>query len=218
MVRRPGDDDLWYDLWLKESFADYMGAHASAVATRYHDAWVTFAASRKAWAYQQDQLPTTHPIVADITDLEAAKLNFDGITYAKGAAVLKQLVAFVGDEAFFEGARLYFAANPFGNTTLDDFLVQLSAVSGRGHERLVGGLAADLGHVQRCGPRPRRTGGASSVQTDPRPHRLRIGLYERVDGRVVRREQRELDVVGERTRSTCPMPIWYCSTTTTSPM
>ncbi|EED6225750.1 aminopeptidase N, partial [Salmonella enterica subsp. enterica serovar Haifa] len=86
----------WDDLWLKESFADYMGAHASAVATRYHDAWVTFAMRRKAWAYQQDQLPTTHPIVADITDLEAAKLNFDGITYAKGASVLKQLVAFVG--------------------------------------------------------------------------------------------------------------------------
>ncbi|WP_442921884.1 aminopeptidase N [Microbacterium sp. CH12i] len=92
----------WDDLWLKESFADYMGAHASVAATRFTDAWVRFAANRKAWAYEQDQLPTTHPIVADITDLEAAKLNFDGITYAKGASVLKQLVAFVGEDQFFE--------------------------------------------------------------------------------------------------------------------
>nr|WP_201469601.1 aminopeptidase N [Microbacterium hydrocarbonoxydans] len=192
----------WDDLWLKESFADYMGAHASAVATRFHDAWVKFAASRKAWAYQQDQLPTTHPIVADITDLEAAKLNFDGITYAKGAAVLKQLVAFVGDDAFFEGARRYFAANAFGNTTLEDFLVELSAVSGRD---MTGWSRAWL-----------RTTGVSTlwierdgddvtlVQSDPRPHRLRIGLYESVDGRVVRTQQIALDISEERTAVALP--------------
>jgi aminopeptidase N len=187
----------WDDLWLKESFADYMGSHASAVATRFHDAWVKFAANRKAWAYQQDQLPTTHPIVADITDLEAAKLNFDGITYAKGAAVLKQLVAFVGDDAFFEGARRYFAANAFGNTTLDDFLVELSAVSGR-----------DMTEWSRAWL---QTTGVSTLwletdagdtvlaQSDPRPHRLRVGLYDRVDGHVIRREQVSLDIHGERT-------------------
>ncbi len=108
----------WDDLWLKESFADYMGALASAEATEWTDAWVAFANRRKAWAYSQDQLPTTHPIVADIVDLEAAKLNFDGITYAKGASVLKQLVAYVGRDAFFEGARRYFRKHEFGNTTL----------------------------------------------------------------------------------------------------
>jgi aminopeptidase N len=188
----------WDDLWLKESFADYMGAHASAVATRYHDAWVKFAASRKAWAYQQDQLPTTHPIVADITDLEAAKLNFDGITYAKGAAVLKQLVAFVGDEAFFEGARRYFAANAFGNTTLEDFLVQLSAVSGRDMSDWSAAWLQTSG-VSTLWTETEADGRHVLVQTDPRPHRLRIGLYERVDGRIVRREQWELDVIGERT-------------------
>ncbi|WP_426169214.1 aminopeptidase N [Microbacterium sp. DWRC1-3] len=193
----------WDDLWLKESFADYMGAHASAVATRYHDAWVTFAASRKAWAYQQDQLPTTHPIVADITDLEAAKLNFDGITYAKGAAVLKQLVTFVGDEAFFEGARLYFAANAFGNTTLDDFLVQLSAVSGRDMSDWSAAWLQTSG-MSTLWTETEADGRSILVQTDPRPHRLRIGLYERVDGRVLRREQRELDVVGERTEIDLP--------------
>jgi aminopeptidase N len=189
----------WDDLWLKESFADYMGAHASAAATRFRDAWVKFAASRKAWAYKQDQLPTTHPIVADITDLEAAKLNFDGITYAKGAAVLKQLVAFVGDDAFFEGARRYFAANAFGNTTLDDFLVQLSEVSGRD---MSGWSQAWL-----------QTSGMSTlwledrrvlVQSDPRPHRLRIGLYDWSDGRLLRQSQVALDITGERTEVELP--------------
>ncbi|KTR79036.1 aminopeptidase N [Microbacterium oxydans] len=193
----------WDDLWLKESFADYMGAHASAVATRFQDAWVTFAARRKAWAYQQDQLPTTHPIVADITDLEAAKLNFDGITYAKGAAVLKQLVAFVGDDAFFEGARRYFAANAFGNTTLNDFLVQLSAVSGRDMSDWSAAWLQTSG-VSTLSTETDEEGRSVLVQTDPRPHRLRIGMYERLDGRVLRREQQELDVIGERTAIELP--------------
>ncbi|WP_209323902.1 aminopeptidase N [Brevibacterium renqingii] len=112
----------WDDLWLKESFADYMGGLALAEATRFTDGWVTFALRRKAWAYTQDLYPTTHPIVADIPDVEAAKLNFDGITYAKGASVLKQLVAFVGREAFFAGSRLYFKRFEYRNTELADFL------------------------------------------------------------------------------------------------
>ncbi|KNY07190.1 aminopeptidase N [Microbacterium sp. GCS4] len=188
----------WDDLWLKESFADYMGAHASAAATRFQDAWVTFAARRKAWAYQQDQLPTTHPIVADITDLEAAKLNFDGITYAKGASVLKQLVAFVGDEAFFEGARRYFSANAFGNTTLDDFLVQLSAVSGRDMTEWSRAWLQTSGLSTLELDRD-ADGAAVLVQHEPRPHRLRIGLYDRVDERIVRRDQVSLDIAAERT-------------------
>lgn len=188
----------WDDLWLKESFADYMGSHASAVATRFHDAWVKFAANRKAWAYQQDQLPTTHPIVADITDLEAAKLNFDGITYAKGAAVLKQLVAFVGDEAFFDGARRYFAANAFGNTTLDDFLVELSAVSGRDMSEWSRAWLQTTG-VSTLEVEKDADGATALVQSDPRPHRLRVGFYDRVDGRVIRREQISIDIHDERT-------------------
>ncbi|WP_149085167.1 MULTISPECIES: aminopeptidase N [Microbacterium] len=193
----------WDDLWLKESFADYMGSHASAVATRFHDAWVTFAMRRKAWAYQQDQLPTTHPIVADIPDLEAAKLNFDGITYAKGASVLKQLVAFVGDDAFFEGARRYFAANAFGNTTLDDFLVELSAVSGRDMTDWAAAWLQTTG-VSTIWAETDADGTHHLVQDDTRPHRLRIGLYDRADGRIVRREQRELDLIGERVEIDLP--------------
>ena len=121
----------WDDLWLKESFADYMGTLGVDRATDWDTAWVNFANKRKAWAYVQDQLPTTHPIVADIPDLEAAKQNFDGITYAKGASVLKQLVAYVGFDAFIAGSRQYFRDHAYGNTTLADLLSALSAASGR---------------------------------------------------------------------------------------
>ncbi|QCQ92952.1 aminopeptidase N [Rhodococcus sp. SGAir0479] len=188
----------WDDLWLKESFADYMGALACAEATEWTDAWVAFANRRKAWAYSQDQLPTTHPIVADIVDLEAAKLNFDGITYAKGASVLKQLAAYVGRDAFFEGSRRYFHRHAFGNTTLADLLTELSAASGRD-------LAVWAREwLQTTGVSTvtleRAAAGYEIVQTDPRPHRLAIGLYDfDAAGDLVRRERVELDVSAART-------------------
>ncbi|WP_460795777.1 aminopeptidase N [Microbacterium sp. GXF0217] len=188
----------WDDLWLKESFADYMGSHASAAATRFTDAWVTFANRRKAWAYLQDQLPTTHPIVADIPDLEAAKLNFDGITYAKGASVLKQLVAFVGEDAFFEGARRYFAAHAFGNTSLEDLLSELEAVSGR-DVRPWSRVWLETTGVSTLWLETDADGKRVLVQTDPRPHLLRIGLYDLRDGRLVLREKVAVDIADERT-------------------
>ncbi len=189
----------WDDLWLKESFADYMGSHASAAATRYTDAWVRFAANRKAWAYQQDQLPTTHPIVADITDLEAAKLNFDGITYAKGASVLKQLVAFVGEEQFFEGARRYFAAHAYGNTTLEDLLVQLEDASGR-DLRTWSKAWLETSGVSTLWLETDADGERVLVQDEPRPHRLRVGLYDLVGDVLALREKIEIDIAQERTR------------------
>ncbi|MDO5719543.1 MAG: aminopeptidase N [Actinomycetaceae bacterium] len=121
----------WDDLWLKESFADNQGSWGLAEATEFTGEWATFASGRKEWAYEQDQLPTTHPIVADIPDVEAAKHSFDGITYAKGAAVLKQLVAYLGSDAFFAGARLYFERHAYGATTLTDFLQALEESSPR---------------------------------------------------------------------------------------
>lgn len=193
----------WDDLWLKESFADYMGSHASAAATRFTDSWARFAANRKAWAYQQDQLPTTHPIVADIPDLEAAKLNFDGITYAKGAAVLKQLVAFVGEEQFFEGARRYFAAHAYGNTTLEDLLVQLEIVSGR-DVRAWSKAWLETSGVSTLWLETDASGERMLVQSDPRPHRLRVGLYDLINGRLTLREQVELDIAAERTPVALP--------------
>jgi len=121
----------WNDLWLNESFATFMANFALVKATRFTGAWTTFSAGWKTWAYRQDQLPSTHPIVADMPDIEAVKVNFDGITYAKGASVLRQLVAWVGEEAFLSGIRGYFRRHAFGNTTLDDFLRALAESSGR---------------------------------------------------------------------------------------
>ncbi len=188
----------WDDLWLKESFADFMGAHAAVVAGGFPDAWVTFASRRKGWAYAQDQLPTTHPIVADIPDLEAAKLNFDGITYAKGASVLKQLVAFVGEDAFFRGAQRYFADHAFGNTTLPDLLSALEAESGRD---LTAWSRAWLQTSGLSEISVERDGADALVltQTDPRPHRLTSGLFAIADGQLVRQDVFEVDAVEART-------------------
>ncbi|MFC5909334.1 aminopeptidase N [Streptacidiphilus monticola] len=198
----------WDDLWLKESFADFMGAFSQVAATRYQAGWITFANRRKAWAYRQDQLPTTHPITADIRDLEDAKLNFDGITYAKGASVLKQLVAYVGRDAFFEGARRYFKRHAFGNTTLDDLLAVLAETSGRGSEAMAEWSRAWLQTAGVNALTPELTADqdgriasfAVLQEADPahpvlRPHRIAIGLYSRTaDGELVRTDQIETDV------------------------
>ncbi|MFI8104384.1 aminopeptidase N [Streptomyces sp. NPDC086023] len=204
----------WDDLWLKESFADFMGSFSMTEATRFKNGWVTFANNRKSWAYRADQLPSTHPVTADIRDLEDAKLNFDGITYAKGASVLKQLVAYVGRDAFLEGARRYFKANAYGNTRLDDLLTVLAEVSGRdmaewsrawlqtaGVNALTpvltyddAGRIAELAVVQ--------DGDAASDQPTPsawRPHRVAVGLYRTEQGALVRYARAEADVAGART-------------------
>ncbi|MEV7417607.1 aminopeptidase N [Streptomyces sp. NPDC089919] len=194
----------WDDLWLKESFADFMGSFSQVEATRFDQAWVTFANNRKAWAYRADQLPSTHPVTADIRDLEDAKLNFDGITYSKGASVLKQLVAYVGRDAFLEGARRYFKANAYGNTTLDDLLSVLGEVSGRdmaGWSRAwlqtagVNSLTPEL----TLDAQGRITELAIAQDGDElRPHRVAVGLYRSEAGALVRYARAETDVAGAR--------------------
>lgn len=190
----------WDDLWLKESFAEFMGTHASIEIGAFPEAWVGFAGRRKTWAYTQDQLPTTHPIVADIPDVEAAKQNFDGITYAKGAAVLKQLVHYVGLEPFFAGARAYFAAHAYGSTTLADLLTELETASGRdltswtkawlesaGPDRLGARLSlADDGTIAEL-VIDQTSLDALTGESVNRPHVLGVGLYDLVEGRLVRR-------------------------------
>lgn len=196
----------WDDLWLKESFADFMGSFGLVEATRFDQAWVTFANNRKAWAYRADQLPSTHPITADIRDLEDAKLNFDGITYAKGAAVLKQLVAYVGREAFLDGARRYFKAHAYGNTTLDDLLSVLGEVSGRDMAEWSRAWLQTAG-VNALTPQVttdaagRLTELAVVQEGDElRPHRVAVGLYRlEADGSLVRYARAEADVAGVRT-------------------
>ena len=201
----------WDDLWLKESFADFMGAYALTRATRWEHAWVSFANGRKAWAYRQDQLPTTHPIVADITDLEDARLNFDGITYAKGASVLKQLAAYVGEDAFLEGPRRYFKRHAFGNTTLDDLLAALEETSGRDLKAWskawleTAGVNTLTAEIQ-TGADGVVTAAAITQSAVPefptlRPHRIAVGCYSPnpATGAVELVERIELDVDGART-------------------
>ncbi len=203
----------WDDLWLNESFAEWASHHAMEHATRYAHAWTTFLNLRKTWAYRQDQLPSTHPIATDMQDLEAVKLNFDGITYAKGASALHQLVAWVGEDEFLAGLRAYFAAHEWGNTDLRDLLGELERTSGRDLARWTREWLQTAG-VNLLRPEVARDAdGAYArvtvVQEPPatppglppvlRDHRIRVGLYDLVGGRLVRTAQEELDVVGERT-------------------
>ncbi|GAA3071683.1 aminopeptidase N [Streptomyces glomeratus] len=199
----------WDDLWLKESFADFMGSFSLVEATRFTDGWITFANNRKAWAYRADQLPSTHPITADIRDLEDAKLNFDGITYAKGASVLKQLVAYVGRDAFLEGARRYFKRNAYGNTRLADLLSVLQETSGRDMTAWARSWLQTAG-VNSLTPQvllgtDGRIAELSVLQEAPeshaelRPHRVAVGLYRSEGDALVRYARAEVDVHGPRT-------------------
>ena len=186
----------WDDLWLNESFATWSAATAQTAIGEYADAWTTFASVEKAWAYQQDQLPTTHPIAADAPDIETAEQNFDGITYAKGASVLKQLQAYVGYEEFFAGVRKHFDNHAYSNATFDDLLGALEEASGRD----LSGWAEKW--LRTTGPstlRPEIGERFAVLQEDPRPHRVRVGLYKLIDGSVTRVKQLETDIDGERT-------------------
>jgi aminopeptidase N len=201
----------WDDLWLNESFATFASVLCQSEATEYSEAWTTFANAEKSWAYRQDQLPSTHPVAADIPDLAAVEVNFDGITYAKGASVLKQLVAYVGLEQFLAGLRDYFRAHAFDNATFDDLLTALEKASGRdlsdwGRQWLkttgLNTLRADF-DVDDDGRFTRfavAQSGASPGAGETRVHRLAIGVYDDDEsGRLVRVHREELDVTGSST-------------------
>ncbi len=199
----------WDDLWLNESFATYASVLAQSEATRFPHAWTTFANVEKTWAYRQDQLPSTHPIVAEILDIAAVEVNFDGITYAKGASVLKQLVAWVGRDAFRDGLRGYFRQHEYANTELRDLLRALEAASGRdlsawskewletaGVNTLRPSFSVDddgnfiAFHVLQEAPADWPT---------LRSHRVAIGLYDVSGDGLERRRRIELDVIGAET-------------------
>jgi len=199
----------WNDLWLNESFAEFASTLATAEVTKYENAWVTFNSLEKSWAYRQDQLPSTHPIMANIRDLEDVEVNFDGITYAKGASVLRQLVAWVGQEAFFKGVAEYFRKHHHANATLGDLLAELEAASGR---ELKSWSAVWLEKAGVTTLRPViETDDAGVItrfdvaQEAPaewptlRPHRLRIGGYDVVEGRLQQVWIEETDVDGDLT-------------------
>jgi len=199
----------WNDLWLNESFAEWASTMATAEATEWTEAWTTFAVMEKSWAYKQDQLPSTHPITATITDLEDVQVNFDGITYAKGGSVLKQLVAWVGRDEFFTGVAAYFAKHQWGNTELNDLMVELEASSGRDLTEWTK-LWLETAGVNTLRPEivvddAGTITGFTVLQTATadyptiRPHRLAIGFYDLADGVLVRTHRIEIDVDGEQT-------------------
>ena len=202
----------WDDLWLNESFATWAELVSGTEATRWRNAWTSFAQDYKTWAYRQDQLPSTHPIAADIPDIDAVEVNFDGITYAKGAAVLKQLVAYVGRDNFLAGVRDYFAKHAWGNATLGDLLSSLEQASGRDLaawskswlETAGVNTLRPLFDVDSAG----RFTSFAVLQEAPaehpelRTHRIAIGLYDYADqgqdgSRLTRRRRVELDIAGD---------------------
>ncbi|GAB2516775.1 aminopeptidase N [Paramicrobacterium agarici] len=199
----------WNDLWLNESFAEWASTIATAEATEWTEAWTTFQAMEKSWAYKQDQLPSTHPVVATINDLEDVQVNFDGITYAKGGSVLKQLVAWVGEEAFFAGVAAYFAKHAFSNTELADLLSELEVTSGRDlaewSEKWLETAGVNTLYPEITTDPDGTITDFAIRQTAPddyptlRPHRLAVGFYSLGDGRLVRTDRIELDIDGART-------------------
>ncbi len=204
----------WNDLWLNESFAEFTSTLATAEATEWHDAWATFCSGEKSWALNQDQLSTTHPIVAPINDLNDTYVNFDGITYAKGASVLKQLVAYVGRDKFFEGINHYLYRHAYSNATLNDLLTELEGTSGRDlktwsaqwlEQAGINTIATDL-HTAQDGTISELTLHQFAPTDHPvlREHRLAVGFYneDEESGKVVRTDRIELDVDGEATTVT----------------
>jgi aminopeptidase N len=200
----------WDDLWLNESFAEFCGYLATAEATPFTDAWSTFSVGRKAWGFMADQLPSTHPVAADAPTLSDAIANFDGISYAKGAAVLRQLVAFVGRDRFFAAIHDYLAAHGWANATLSDLLTALEASSGKS-------LAEwSKAWLETAGPNilhPEFEVGADGSFTSfavrqeaperyptLRPHHIAIGLYDRADGTLTQTRRVAVDVTGARTQ------------------
>ncbi|MEU6774347.1 aminopeptidase N [Streptomyces sp. NPDC046759] len=197
----------WDDIWLNESFAEYMGYQTTAEATRFTGPWTEFGVTRKAWGYDADQRPSTHPVAPEsVDDTAAALLNFDGISYAKGASALRQLATWLGEKDFLAGINTHFSRHRFGNATLADFIDSLASATDRdvpawadswlrttGVDKLTPVVAAD---------------GTCTLTVDragSRPHRLTAGLYDHEvadKGRLVLRERVDLDVP-----QTAPQPI-----------
>ncbi|CAA9288341.1 MAG: Membrane alanine aminopeptidase N, partial [uncultured Corynebacteriales bacterium] len=193
----------WDDIWLNESFAELMGVLTVDEATGYPGSWPAFTVGRKAWGYTADQLPTTHPVASDVGDNRGALLNFDGISYAKGASVLRQLMAYVGRDAFFAGVRSYLDAHAWGNTTLADLLTALSASSGRELADWADRWLRTTG-VSTLRPAWSDAGLTVEQESDtPRTARIGIGRWDLVEGVLRLRDRTEVDVSGPST----PVPL-----------
>ena len=199
----------WDDLWLNESFATWSAAMSQAGATKFTTAWVTFANKEKAWAYGQDQLSSTHPVFSDASDIVTVDANFDGITYAKGASVLKQLAAYVGLDNFLAGIRAHFVTHAWGNATFSDLLEALEKASGRDLSGWadqwlkttgINTLAADFDIQDGKYTRFAITQtGAEPGKGETRTHRVGVGIYSETDGALVKTTNTTLDIAGAST-------------------
>ncbi|MBC6456338.1 aminopeptidase N [Actinomadura sp. HBU206391] len=202
----------WDDIWLSESFAEYMGQRVATDSGRFASAWAGFAVNRKTWGYDADQRPSTHPVASDgIDDTAAALAYFDGISYAKGASALRQLVEWVGDEAFLAGVNDLFSRHRFGNADLADLLAALARTGGRDVHAWAQRWLRTSGMDTLRTSVEQRDGtllSAEIVHTGPpgddtglRPHRIRVGLYDLAEGaggtRLMLRETVDADLPPE---------------------
>ncbi|WP_432136014.1 MULTISPECIES: aminopeptidase N [unclassified Streptomyces] len=198
----------WDDIWLNESFAEYMGYQTTAEATRFTDTWTDFGVVRKAWGYDADQRPSTHPVAPDaVPDTASALLNFDGISYAKGASALRQLVAWLGEKDFLAGINIHFERHRFANATLADFIDSLAAATDRDVHAWAEAWLRTTG-VDTLTPTVGGTNGSRTLTVEragSRPHRISVGLYDQDltdEGRLTLRERIEVDVP-----QTAPQPL-----------
>ncbi|MFE7315037.1 aminopeptidase N [Streptomyces sp. NPDC057555] len=192
----------WDDIWLNESFAEYMGYHVLSEATRFTGTWTEFAIARKGWGYDADQRPSTHPVAPlpdEVPDTASALLNFDGISYAKGASALRQLVAWLGEKDFLAGINDHFARHRFGNATLADFIDSLARATDRDVHAWAERWLRTTG-VDTLTPTVTEEPGAwhlDLAHTGSRPHRVTVGAYDPYPGhpdRLALRDRFEVDV------------------------
>lgn len=198
----------WWDgLWLNESFATYMSQLALTEAAGYPGAFESFLSSEKSWAYWQDQLPSTHPVAGEVEDTGEAFSNFDGITYGKGASLLKQLAYYIGPENFRRGVQAYFKRHAWRNTDLSDFFDALGEFTERDLNRWTQVHLVSSG-VNIIEPvievKDGRTTSVKVVQSPGngdsliRPRRLQVAFYSRDEsGRLVRSEVASVSLDGK---------------------
>lgn len=214
----------WDDIWLNESFAEYMGYQTLTEATRFTDTWTDFGVNRKAWGYDADQRPSTHPVAPEaVDDTASALLNFDGISYAKGASALRQLVTWLGEKDFLAGINTHFARHKFGNATLADFIDSLAGATERDVHAWADAWLRTTGVdtlTPRVTPGENGTCALTVDRTGSRPHRIVAGLYDRDlgdDGRqLVLRERLHLDLPHTDAAPSASAPRCSSSTTATS--
>ncbi|MFB6754181.1 aminopeptidase N [Streptomyces sp. NPDC056353] len=202
----------WDDIWLNESFAEYMGYQTTAEATRFTDTWTDFGVTRKAWGYDADQRPSTHPVAPeDVRDTASALLNFDGISYAKGASALRQLVAWLGEKDFLAGINTHFERHKFANASLADFIDSLAAATDRDVHAWADAWLRTTG-VDTLTPSIAGDNGSRVLtvhRTGERPHRIAVGLYDQdpgEEGRLTPRERLDIDVPQDGPRPIGKLP------------